>query len=64
MFKKLALVWKLVKITTLFFFPLSSVLPGILPKYLRATYGADAKIANNLNVGKFYDWQIKMCCLL
>ncbi|XP_070797869.1 piezo-type mechanosensitive ion channel component 2-like [Pituophis catenifer annectens] len=26
------------------------VLPGILPKYLRATYGADAKIANNLKV--------------
>ncbi|XP_058032685.1 piezo-type mechanosensitive ion channel component 2-like [Ahaetulla prasina] len=26
------------------------VLPGILPKYLRATNGADAKIANNLKV--------------
>uniref|UniRef100_A0A8C6X240 Piezo non-specific cation channel R-Ras-binding domain-containing protein n=1 Tax=Naja naja TaxID=35670 RepID=A0A8C6X240_NAJNA len=41
-------------------FSLSSVLPGVLPKYLRATNGADAKIANSLKVGKFYDWQIKM----
>lgn len=30
----------------------SSLLPGVLPKYLRATEGIEAKIAHRFQVGK------------